>query len=100
MHDFQIIHKNIKPQNIFLNECNLLLGNYGFHQTGNDRILNRELDDNLAYLPPEVFTNGIKTFASDIWSLGVIFYEIINGCKPFPINSPSIFIRRLLKEEI
>jgi len=77
LHSNEIIHKDIKPQNILLNNENNLIFN--------DILLSKILEDEtsfdvngtLEYLAPEVFESKVNTKSSDIWSLGCIFYEMI-----------------------
>ena len=78
IHDRKILHRDIKSQNIFLTKHGLAkLGDFGI-----SRCLNFTLDKVSTvvgtpyYLSPEIVQNKPYSFKSDIWSLGVILYEM------------------------
>ena len=85
IHDHRIIHRDLKPQNILLDQHNnIKLGDFG---------LAIDLQANLAYsnkiegtpinLAPEVCIKQEFSYKSDIWSLGLIIYEICALKHPF-----------------
>lgn len=77
IHSRNIIYHDIKPQNIIISESSVKLMDFGlsgFIKEKDDRIRGT-----LLYLPPEVLKGNI-TFSADIFSLGIIFYELIANC--------------------
>ena len=77
-HDNDIIHRDIKPANIFLTKDNhIKLGDLGIAKILSS---NTKKTDTLAgtelYMPPEVFYGEKYTFSFDIWSLGIVLYEL------------------------
>lgn len=88
MHSTNHLHMDIKPSNILRSETgDYILSDFGISIELKDII--RQYDqgrtkDTEAYMAPERFKiNGEITPASDIWSLGVVLYEMATGTKPF-----------------
>ncbi len=95
-HDLGVIHRDLKPENIFLcrhedgGEVVKLL-DFGIAKSRYDaRLTNQgELFGTPQYMAPERISGGIETqAASDLYSLGVVFYEMLAGELPF--NAPDI----------
>ena len=90
VHDRKIIHRDLKTQNIFLTKDGIIkLGDFGIA-----RVLNhtREKCKTMVgtpyYLSPEIIDSRDYSFKTDIWSLGVILYELC-ALKP-PFNAESL----------
>ncbi len=88
-----IIHRDLKPANILLTAPgNLLLADFGImYQTGEDRTkltLSGQVIGTPAYLAPEQAQGKEVTPAVDLYSLGIIAYELITGRPPFSTGSP------------
>ena len=84
-HDNKIIHRDLKTANIFLtSENSIKLGDFGLAKNlrNSNHMLNEFMGTPL-YLSPEIIENKAYSFKSDIWSLGIIFYEILNLSHPF-----------------
>ena len=85
LHDHNIIHQDIKPDNILLDDnCNFMVTDFGIS-------VNAEGDDNdskdmsggtRGYMGPERF-EGITNNASDMWSLGATVVELLIGYPPY-----------------
>jgi len=90
-HSNRIIHRDIKPQNILLTE----LGHVKVADFGIARALggvsNTSTDvvvGSASYLSPEQARNGLVSARSDLYSLGVVLYEMVTGKLPFTGDSP------------
>jgi len=98
----KIIHYDLKPQNIVFHDGEVKISDFGLSKIMKDNEEKIELTSQGVgtywYLPPECFITGASSSISskvDIWSLGVIFYEMLFGKRPF---AHSMSQERILKE--
>lgn len=81
-HERSVIHRDVKPANVFLTrEGSAKLGDFG---TG--IFLGEDSDERVGtafYMAPEVFEGKAAGVRSDIYSLGVLAYEVVAGVRPF-----------------
>jgi serine/threonine protein kinase len=103
-HEHQVIHRDLKPDNILLDErSNTYLSDFGIakritsteHLTDTDAIVGT-----LAYLSPEQLQNKPVTPQSDIYSLGIMLYEMIEGKHPFFDVSAGMMMIKHLQEPL
>mmetsp|Transcript_2470 Transcript_2470/g.1541 ORF Transcript_2470/g.1541 Transcript_2470/m.1541 type:complete len:173 (-) Transcript_2470:49-567(-) len=93
LYDNKIIHRDIKPENILLSEKSpeaiLKLADFGFSKViPPEERLARTKCGSLLYAAPEVMRGSMGyTFNVDLWSLGLILYEVLTGRVAFPANS-------------
>lgn len=85
-HSQKVAHRDIKPDNIFIDMYNhAKLGDFGFADKFNINLLTSEKCGSAMFCSPEIFTNTeFDPFKADIWALGVTFYSMITGHLPFP----------------
>lgn len=96
MHDKKILHRDLKSQNIFLTKNGLIkLGDFGIAKCLNYTLEKvKTVVGTPYYLSPEIVENRPYSFKSDIWSLGVLLYELICLKMPFDASSlPMLYIK-------
>ena len=103
IHAIGIVHRDIKPNNCIVigDECQgetAKLLDFGAAKLDTMTTLTEagELIGTVSYLAPERVRHQAPTPASDIFSLGVVFYEILTLEKPFPAEDPALLLRQLL----
>ena len=85
IHKKKIIHRDLKPANIFLTrDKKLKIGDFGIAK-GLDKTsgLASTFVGTAIYIAPEIHGGDKYNMMADMWSLGVIFFEIISLKKPF-----------------
>lgn len=100
VHRAEIIHNDLKPDNIFvLNDGNIKLYDFGIASHTFDS-LSKEVLGSLAYVPYEVLEANKCSFQSDIYALGVIFYETLTGKLPYMGRDSKEFVSLQVVGEI
>src|SRR3989338_1043667 len=90
LHDKFIIHRDLKLSNILLSENVIKICDFGFStKIDYPEQLKCDLVGTPNYIAPEILKSQGHSFAVDIWSCGVIFYNLLYGKAPFEGNSVS-----------
>lgn len=98
-----IIHRDIKPQNVLvkddgtikLTDFGIALAQDAMQLTQTDSVMG-----SVHYLAPELARGENATFKSDLYSLGIVFYELLSGSVPFHGDSPVQIALKHMRDEI
>lgn len=85
-HDAYIIHRDLKPQNVMIkDDGQIKITDFGIAMALNSTQLTQtnSVMGSVHYLPPEQASGKGCTTRSDIYSMGIIFYELLSGSLPF-----------------
>jgi serine/threonine protein kinase/DNA-binding XRE family transcriptional regulator len=105
-HQHDVVHRDLKPANILLDqERNAYLADFGIAKhlgtaRADDRTLPGALVGSLAYLAPEQIQGEAATPRADIYSLGIVLYELLVGEHPFAESSPAELLHRQLNQPL
>lgn len=102
-HDSYIIHRDIKPQNIMILENGLVkIMDFGIAMALNSTQLTQtnSVMGSVHYLPPEQASGKGATLQSDIYSMGIVMYELLTGKLPYKGDNAVEIALKQLKEPL
>ena len=103
-HRQEIVHRDIKPENILLDlDGNAYLSDFGIAkdlQRTTSMTAPDAVPGSLLYIAPEVVQGKTVTGQSDLYSLGVVMYELLTGVHPYSDSTPAALIAQLLYEPL
>jgi TolB-like protein len=98
-HERGVVHRDIKPENVLLNGTHAMLADFGVAKalsasTGAGALTTAGLSlGTPAYMSPEQITGDTSVdHRADIYSLGLVAYEMLGGTSPFDAKSPQAMI--------
>jgi len=93
IHNQNIIHQDIKPENIFISDDGKVkLGDLGFSVSTDQA--DQSIQGTPAYFAPEIIEGRLVDFRGDLYSLGLVGYEMLTGENPYAADDiPTIFNR-------
>ena len=98
-HDHQIIHRDIKPQNIFyLSNGIVKLGDFGIAKNEKEAENHGKILGSVHFLAPEVLQGKPFSVASDIYAAGITFFQLVTGVLPFDGSTKDVADAQVKKE--
>ena len=102
-HKHNVIHRDLKPQNILIDKIgNIKIAYFGIAVALNQSSITQtnSVMGSVHYMSPEQTRGGLVTRQSDIYSLGIILYELITGTVPFNGDTPVSIALKHAQEPI
>jgi serine/threonine protein kinase len=95
-----MVHRDLKPANILLKNGVCKISDFGFARNlerGANTILNSVVGTPL-YMSPQILSHMKYTAKSDLWSVGLIFYQLLHGHTPWTADNEGDLLRNILSK--
>lgn len=96
IHGVGVVHRDLKPANVmFRTDGSLAIADFGLSRridASTDLTMSGQIMGTPAYMSPEQGQGDVATERSDLYSAGVMFYEMLSGAKPFVAASLTAVI--------
>ncbi len=104
-HEAGIVHRDIKPENVLLaDDGRVKVADFGLARAasaaGSSQATQGVLIGTVAYLSPEQVERGVADARSDVYSAGIVLYELLTGSPPFTGESPMAVAYRHVHDDV
>ena len=100
-HNNQIVHRDIKPQNIIISrEGKVKVTDFGIAKSVSSNTNTADAMGSVHYTSPEQARGGYSDAKSDIYSLGIVMYEMVTGRVPFDGETTVVVAVKHLQEDM
>lgn len=80
----KILHRDLKPSNILFHDGKIKLADFGFcKQLLKEEDIGNSIIGTPAYMAPEIIQGHTYDYRADLWSLGIILYQMVYGFLPY-----------------
>jgi len=95
-----VVHRDLKPANILLSyDGDVKLADFGLAKIFKDGDSMQTMLGTPYYMAPEILEGRPYNERADLWSVGVILFQMVAGCVPFPAKEQMELKNRVLKGE-
>ncbi|MFJ3958552.1 Stk1 family PASTA domain-containing Ser/Thr kinase [Arthrobacter sp. NPDC090010] len=100
-HEAGLIHRDVKPENILISQDGTVkISDFGLARQASSRTSTGELLGTAAYLSPELFQRQDADARSDVYSCGILLYELLTGSVPFSGEMPIQVAYQHVNDEV
>ncbi len=101
-HELGVIHRDISPSNVLISSAGIVkLADFGIAKAASNRSVTQSgvVKGKLGYMSPEQCRGRALDRRSDIYSLGILMYQLTTGRLPFAETNPLAFVQRLATQD-
>ncbi len=98
-HGLGVVHRDIKPANILVASGRVKVMDFGISRLPDSNLTHASVLGTPSYMSPEQCRGGEVDHRSDIFSTGVLLYELLTGARPFPGRTFTEIVARLLQDD-
>ena len=100
-HNAHIVHRDIKPQNVLISrEGKIKVTDFGIARTTTANTISSDILGSVQYISPEQARGGQVDNRTDIYSFGIVYYEMVTGQLPFDGDSPVSIALKHIQENV
>lgn len=100
-HNHGIVHRDIKPQNIIISrEGKVKVTDFGIARAASSNTINSNVMGSVHYISPEQARGGYSDYKSDIYSFGIMLFEMLTGKVPFEGDTTVSIALKHIQEEV
>lgn len=101
LYNKKILHRDLKPQNILVSKRNtLVITDFGFARYFENDVMLQTICGSPLYMAPEILLKKKYTAISDLWSVGIILYEMLCGYVPFESKNLVDLLHKIKKVDV
>lgn len=101
LHARGLIHRDIKPDNVLIHgDSRVKIGDFGLVRSSSTATTSNLIMGTVSYLAPEQVDGSALSPATDVYSAGVVLYELLTGTTPFSGESPLAHAIARLQEDV